>query len=238
MGELRCGMGSRFAMTESEMQFLGYHEHLLKVAAVVYRSGNDDVDRVLAEFASDLVCQGVRIGGVVQHNGKYKSPQGGMSLIDLLTGRKISISQPLGTASNACRLDPGGLAEAAVAVKSAIAQGVELVIVNKFSKQEAAGGGLRSSIADAVVEGLPILTAVSDKCYDDWIAFTGGFGTTLACEQRVIADWWHETSQRERRTRVLASLERVFEASTDSPPAKVIEPGLLPYHDVGRLDHG
>jgi molybdate transport system ATP-binding protein len=209
------------------MQFLGYHDHLLKVAAVVYRSGKDDIDRVLAEFAADLVCQGVRVGGVVQYNGKYDVPQGGMALIDLLTGRKISISQPLGADSNACRLDPSGLAEATVAVKHAIAQGVELVIVNKFSKQEAAGGGLRSSIADAVVEGLPTLTAVSDKCYDDWMAFTGGFGTTLACERRVVADWWQEISRRERRTRVLASLERVFDASTDTPPVKAIEPALI-----------
>lgn len=198
------------------MQFLGYHEHLLKVAAIVYQSGKDDIDRVLAEFASDIVCQGFRVGGVVQHNGKYDVPKGGMSLIDLLTGRKISISQPLGADSNACRLDPAGLAEATVAVKSALAQGVELVIVNKFSKQEATGGGLRSAIADTVVEGLPLLTAVSDKCYDDWMAFTGGYGTTLACDRSVIADWWHETSQRERRTRVLASLERVFESSTGS----------------------
>jgi molybdate transport system ATP-binding protein len=87
--------------------------------------------------------------------------------------------------------------------------------VNKFSKQEAGGGGLRAEIADAVVAGLPILTAVSDKCYDDWIAFTGGYGTTLACERRVVDDWWRETSLREGRARVLASVERSL-ADTNS----------------------
>ncbi len=220
------------------MLILGYHDHLLKLAAVVYRSGKDDADRVLAEFAADLICQGARIGGVVQHNGKYDEPSGPMSLIDLLTGRKISISQPSGRSSSACSLDPAGLAEASVAVNRAIVEGVELVVVNKFSKREATGGGLRSAIAEAVVAGLPTLTAVSDKCYDDWMKFTGGFGTTLACDGRVIADWWRELSQRERRTRVLASLERVYEASTPPPFVEVMEPALLSYDDVGRFDHG
>jgi molybdate transport system ATP-binding protein len=198
------------------MQFLSYREHLLKLAAVIYRSGEDDVDGLLARFAADLIREGHRIGGVVQCNNQgAPSSQPAMSLVDLMTGRRISISQALGASSSACKLDPCGLADAAVSVSRAIAEGVELVIVNKFSKQEAGGGGLRAEIADAVVAGLPILTAVSDKCYDDWIAFTGGYGTTLACERRVVDDWWRETSLREGRARVLASVERSL-ADTNS----------------------
>jgi len=160
-------------------------------------------------------------------------PQGGMVLIDLMTGRSISISQELGASSEACRLDPAGLAEAAVAVTRAVEAGVEIVIVNKFSKQEAAGSGMRSAIAEAVVAGLPILTAVSDKCYDDWLAFTGGYGTTLACEQRVVADWWRETSRRDKRARILTSLEHVFEASAEAPFVDATKPALLAYDNVG-----
>ncbi len=217
------------------MQFTGYHEHLLKLAGVIYRSGEDDVDGLLASFAADLVREGHRIGGVVQFNGKNGAdPKAGMSLIDLMTGRSISISQSLGAASSACKLDPSGLADAAVAVSRAIAENVELVIVNKFSKQEASGGGLRAEIADAVVAGLPILTAVSDKCYDDWISFTGGYGTTLACERSVIDDWWRGMSQREGRARLLASLEQVFEAAAAQPPAAATaDARLFPYHNVG-----
>lgn len=221
------------------MQFSSYHEHLLKLAAVVYRSGVDDVDAMLASFAADLIREGHRIGGVVQYNGKKpSSPQGSMALLDLMTGRTISITQELGASSTACRLDPSGLADAAVTVSRAIAEGVELVIVNKFSKQEAAGAGLRAEIADAVVAGLPILTAVSDKCYDDWMSFTGGYGTTLACERRVLDDWWRETSLREGRARVLASLERLSEPSAQTPFIEALGSMLLAYDDVGRLDHG
>lgn len=219
------------------MQFLSYHDHLLKLAAVVYRSGEDDIDAIFATFAADLVREGHRIGGIVQHNGKGTcGPQELMRLVDLMTGRTIPLCQALGSGATSCKLDPAGLAEAAVSVSRAIADNVELVIVNKFSRQEAAGGGLRAEIADAVVAGLPILTAVSDKCYDAWIAFTGGFGTTLACERRVIEDWWREMSRREGRARVLASIERTREASPELP-FQAIGPMLLPYHDIGRLDH-
>jgi len=191
------------------MTSLSYHDHLLKLAAVIYRSGEDDVDSLLATFAADLIREGHRIGGIVQHNTKGAcGPRDLMRMVDLMTGRAIPICQALGGGAVSCKLDPAGLADAAVSVSRAIAENVELVIVNKFSKQEAAGGGLRAEIAGAVVAGLPILAAVSDKVYDAWAEFTGGFGTTLLCERRVVDDWWREMSWRESRSRVLTRLEQ------------------------------
>lgn len=191
------------------MQNLRYDDHMLKLAAIIYRSGVDDIDAMLATFAADLIREGHRIGGIVQRNSKGDcGPRDLMHMIDLMTGRAIPICQNLGSGAQSCKLDPGGLAEAAVSVSRAIAEDVELVIVNKFSKQEAAGGGLRAEIADAVVAGLPILTAVPDKCYDAWIEFTGGFGTTLVCERAILDDWWRQMCWREGRARLGAQLER------------------------------
>ncbi len=219
----------------------GYHDHLMKLSAIIYRSGEDDVDSLLADFAVDLIREGHRIGGIVQHNADGPcGPRDLMQLVDLTSGRAIPICQTLGNGAMSCRLDASGMAEAAVAVTRAIAEEVELVIVNKFSKQEAAGGGLRAEIAEAVVAGLPMLTAVPDKCYHAWIAFTGGFGTTLACDRRVVEEWWREMSWRESRARVLAKLER-----RSPPKARQTTQGVLPLrqlslpdHDIGGLDHG
>jgi molybdate transport system ATP-binding protein len=191
------------------MKTLRFDEHLLKLTAIIYRSGEDDIDGLLKTFAADLIREGHRVGGVVQHNSKGEcGPRDLMQLIDLMTGRAIPICQALGGGAVSCKLDPAGLADAAVSVSRAIAEDVELVIVNKFSKQEAAGGGLRAELADAVVAGLPVLTAVSDKCYDAWIEFSGGYGTTLVCERAIIDDWWREISRREGRARLEAQLER------------------------------
>lgn len=221
------------------MTTLSYHDHLLKLAAIIYRSGKDDVDSLLAAFAADLIREGHRIGGVVQHNAKGAcGPRDLMTMVDLMTGNAIRICQTLGPEAQSCRLDPAGIAEAAVSVSRAIAENVELVIVNKFSKQEAAGGGLRAEIADAVVAGLPILTAVSDKCYDAWTEFTGGFGTTLVCERRVVEAWWREMSWREGRNRVLAKLDERFGRREEHEPRGIIPlRALLTDHHVGRFDH-
>ncbi len=165
-----------------------------KLAAVIY-GPEDDVDSLLADCADAAARSGERIGGLVQRNvevGANLSPA--MQLIDLMTGRIIGISQPRGRNATGCRLDPAGLAEAASAVTRAIEEGVGLVIVNKFSKQEAAGQGLRGEIALAVGAGVPVLTAVPEKCLDAWSAFAGGESTTLACDDGAIAAWWAEVS--------------------------------------------
>lgn len=172
-----------------------------RVAAVLYRP-QDDVDTLLADFATDAVRKGKRIGGIVQRNVKDDGGcQVGMQAIDLLTGRQISICLPLGSGATSCKLDAAGLAEAAMAVRHAIGEDVELVVVNKFSKQEAAGQGLRDELAEAIAAGIPVLTAVPEKCLDAWKHFTGDIGTMLLCERQVIEEWWQNLSSRLESTR-------------------------------------
>jgi nucleoside-triphosphatase THEP1 len=169
---------------------------LSRLAAVLYRP-EDDVDTLLADFAADLLRAGTLVGGIVQRNLKDDSGRPtGMQVIDLMTGREISICQPLGSGSSACKLDPAGLAEASLAVTRAIAHEVALVIVNKFAKQEANGHGLRSELASAVVAGLPVLTAVPEKCLDAWTAFAAGRSTDLPCTRGEIDGWWRAISSR------------------------------------------
>lgn len=170
-------------------------ENFPNLAAVLYRR-EDDIDSILAGFALDQVRAGRRIGGVVQRNGASGDPHGRMQMIDLMTGRTISICQQLGPESQACKLDPAGLVTAAVAVSQAVAAQVELVVVNKFSKQEAAGAGLRAELAEAVAAGLPVLTAVPEKFLAAWTDFTGGLGSMLTCDRPAIEAWWREAGRR------------------------------------------
>ena len=191
-----------------------------RVAAILYRP-QDDVDGLLADFAQHLVRSGERIGGIVQRNVKDGTGcQVGMQAIDLMTGAEISICQPLGSGAMACKLDAAGLAEAAVAVTRAIAADVDLIVINKFSKQEASGEGLRDELADAIAAGIPVLTAVPEKCLEAWDDFTGGIGTSLLCERGAIAGWWQDLSSRIKRA-------RAARLPSDGPAA------LLADHHVG-----
>ena len=168
-----------------------------RLAAVIYRP-EDDVDLLLADFANDLLRAGERVGGIVQRNFKDDSGRRiGMQTIDLMTGREIGICQALGSSSLACKLDASGLAESSLAIGNAIANDVDLIIVNKFSKQEASGRGVRSELADAIMAGFAVLTAVPEKCIDAWKEFTGDRGTTLLNARRVVDGWWEEVSRRD-----------------------------------------
>ncbi len=204
------------------MMISSFPEQGVKLGAIVYRSGKDDIDSLLANFAADQICEGHRLGGVVQYNGAKSVSQGRtMHLIDLMTGRAIAISQRLGVGAQACCLDPSGLADAAAAVSGAIAAEVELVIVNKFSRQEANGGGLRAEIADAVLAGLPVLTAVPDKLLDAWAEFTGGAGATLACDRQSVEAWWRATSWRDGCNHLMARMARQLKSRAHRDPARM-----------------
>ena len=191
-----CPEHSGKSLTRSAMTANFHDINPNHLAAVLYRP-EDDVDALLSEFANALLRDGERIGGVVQRNLKDDAGRpNGMLVVDLLTGGEISICQPLGRGATACKLDPAGLAEASLAVSRAIAEGAALIIVNKFSKQEAAGHGLRSELAEAIIAGGPVLTAVPEKCLDAWREFTGDHGTMLLCAPHVVTDWWREVSIR------------------------------------------
>jgi molybdate transport system ATP-binding protein len=172
-----------------------------KLAAILYR-GEDDVDTLLADFASDRLRAGEHLGGIVQRN--IRDSNGckiDMQLIDLMNGIEIGICQSLGTGSQSCKLNISGLAEASVAVTHAIESEVDLLIINKFAKQEATGHGLRSEFAEAIMAGRPVLTAVPEKCLEAWIDFTGDQCTMLLCAREAVDIWWQKLSAREAAAR-------------------------------------
>lgn len=165
-------------------------DHPLPIAAIVYRP-TDYIEPVLLQAARALAQEGVRLGGVLQHDiPKCVEDPCGMELENLSSGERFPLSQELGSGSEACRLDPNALAHAAVAVREALAGGAQLIFINKFGAQEACGSGLRDEMALAVTSGTPVITAVGERFLDEWQNFTGGAGTLLAPQTDEILAWW------------------------------------------------
>lgn len=162
----------------------------LPIAAIVY-DPTDKVEELLVAAARALAAKGVRIGGVLQHDiEKVVDDPCAMELEDLASGTRFSLSQELGSGSTACRLDPASLAHAAVAVRAAIADGADLVVINKFGAQEVAGAGLRDEMGEAVLAAIPLLTAVGRRFLGQWQEFTGGAGTLLEPRLEDVLGWW------------------------------------------------
>lgn len=160
------------------------------IAAILY-TPTDNIEALLMEVARALAAQGVRLGGVIQHDiPTVIDDPCAMELEDLETGECFALSQDLGSGSVACRLDTDALAHGAVAIRGAIDRGAELIVINKFGAQEASGGGLRDEMGIAAASAVPLLTAVGERFLPEWDSFTGGDSTLLPPRLDSVLQWW------------------------------------------------
>lgn len=150
-------------------------------------------DQLLAGVVDVLQGEGVRLAGALQVN--KAGPTGCCEVMDLrLLGMPehdaIRISQALGAAAKGCRLDPQGLEMAVGLISSGLQNGgPDLVVLNKFGKQEAEGRGFRPVVFQALEAGLPVLLPVSHDARPAFHAFTEGMGEELAADHQTLLDW-------------------------------------------------
>lgn len=152
------------------------------VLALVY-SDSRVVQRSLDCVVDHLSGSGCRLAGFVQR----EKPNPGRSrcdmlLHDLAEGAPIEISEDRGVDARGCRLDVGALTSALVRGEQALAANPDLVILNKFGKTEAEGGGFRPLIAAAVDQDVPVLIGVPYANLDPWRAFVGPLGIEFQIE--------------------------------------------------------
>lgn len=151
--------------------------------------GRGDTDLLLAGLADRLSASGVKTCGTVQINTEC----GGHGPCDmdvriLPEGPLVRISQTLGPGAWGCRLDPGAL-EQATALSEARLEGSDLVIVNKFGKQEAQGRGFRTLIAEALSRDIPVLVGLNRLNAQAFHDFTGGAAVEVSPEPDALWSW-------------------------------------------------
>ena len=145
------------------------------------------VQSLMQAFAEELMQSGVRVGGVTQTRVAGRS---GIMLRDVATGDFYSISQDLGPGSVACNLDTSELALACAAIERAARGGAQLIVISKFSKQEAGRGGLCDAFRAAMAARVPVIAAVSPHYREEWRAFAGPLAEDIAPERQALAEWW------------------------------------------------
>jgi len=160
------------------------------IAAIVYSDGAYP-DRTIAAAIGPLRGRGVPIAGVLQVEpvaaGRHPCD---MLLEDLATGEVHAIAEYRGREARGCRLDVGLLTEIGEAVLHGLHdEAPRLLVVNKFGKLEADGGGLRQAMAEAVDLGIPVLAGVPARNLDRWRAFVGSLAVELPADPVAIAAW-------------------------------------------------
>ena len=96
-----------------------------------------------------------------------------------------------------CHLDGVGAVAAAAAVQHDIADGCDLVLLNKFGQLEAVGDGLTGAFRAAVATHIPLLTSVSPIHDQAWRQFADRQYAILPADLAAI-DLWRRTVQMHR----------------------------------------
>lgn len=161
------------------------------IAALVYADGVYP-DHAIGRAIEPLRERGIPLAGAIQRDPLDRPGRHPCDLLleNLATGEVTAIAEHRGKEARGCRLDVGILTDISEAVANSLHEDEpRLLIVNKFGKIEADGGGLREAIADAVYLGIPVLVGVPMRNLDRWRAFAGAFSVELPADAAAISRW-------------------------------------------------
>jgi hypothetical protein len=158
------------------------------LAAVVY-GPDQPIDALLAELRQEIEARGGRVGGIVQTPCAET-----IYATHIETGRRIDLMQDLGACAEGCRLDSGALAEAAGLLAESLAGAPDLLLISRFGRAEAEGGGFLAEIGAAACAETPTLIGVPAKREADWRNFAGDFADALPFSLEALLAWWDEVA--------------------------------------------
>jgi hypothetical protein len=172
------------------------------ILAVVYTDGIA-ADRFLADLGYFLRDAGVLVAGLVQLNSFVRDPgKCDMEIEELLSGTVLQLSEHRGKEARGCRLDRSVLAEAAALLNRALDCKPEVLVLNKFGKTEAEGGGVRDVLARAVEQGVPLIVGVPFRNLDQWRLFADDLAQECQADLPIVRRWlsaWNLAPLAERK---------------------------------------
>lgn len=151
------------------------------------------VQKMFAAVVGDLRAEGLRVIGVVSetHGLPDRTCSAGF-LRDIASGAEFSIYLEDPPRPTSCHLDESGIDAACRRLLPQI-PGCDLLIISKFGKSEAGGGGLTPAFETAIKVHKPILTSVSDLHLAAWRAFATD-AVILPCDELAVRRWWETVS--------------------------------------------
>lgn len=150
-----------------------------------------EIQHVLESFAERRLKAGLRVAGVIEiADASAKGACRARALREFGAGALFPIAQDLGAGSTACNLDTAGLAAACANVLSAVERGADVVVLSKFGKLEAGGGGLIDCFAAAIEAALPCVASVPFPLAGSFAEWAGDFLEWVEPSESALEEWW------------------------------------------------
>jgi nucleoside-triphosphatase THEP1 len=159
------------------------------LAAVVYP--NEAYPQAAFQRVVELGrSRALKLAGVLQHPAcEDFSHRCDVILEDLVSGERTELFERRGRGATGCRLDIAALTDVTARLERALQNEPDLLVLNKFGKVEAEGGGLVDPIAAAIDRGTPVIIGVPARNLGAWRAFAGDLAAEFTTEFGAIADW-------------------------------------------------
>ncbi|WP_416189479.1 DUF2478 domain-containing protein [Neisseria sp. CCUG17229] len=166
------------------------------IAVLMYQGEGSDELQALWQAVKYWQQQGLKVAGLLNpldENGQ-KLRKRVQSLTD---SRVYTIMYDQGCTIDACLLDPRGLAASSEVIREALQTPPDILVFNKFGHAESENSGLIEEYAQAIGQGIPVISLLQDKYLSDWRAFTDGMGEELSSVEEVLA-WGEYQNQRHK----------------------------------------
>lgn len=164
-------------------------KHATHRTATLAGADGPTLQALLAASVAEWKAAGLRVAAVIAeaHNLPDRTCSAGF-LRDIASGTAYSMFLEAPPAGTSCHLDAAGVDGACAALLGQIPAS-DVVVLSKFGKLEAAGGGLAPAFATAIAAGKPVLTTVSDLHRDAWDRLAPD-AIRLPADAAAIRNWW------------------------------------------------
>lgn len=158
------------------------------IGAIIYDT-KDFPNEVMDDVVARLRADNVRLGGVHQRRRPGSVSNCDVDLEELSSGAKFHIYEDRGKDARGCKLDTSIFADVASHAAQGLQSQPDLVLINKFGKEEAEGRGLLDILSGAVSDGIPLLICVPARNLDAWNDFAGDYAMKLRPDRDAILKW-------------------------------------------------
>jgi nucleoside-triphosphatase THEP1 len=147
---------------------------------------------MMSDLGYRMRASGVGVTGIVPyHPGTaLGAPRCDMEVEELSSRFILQLAENRGSRqASGCRIDPAAVEEAAALIAASFRKCPELLIVNKFGRLEADGGGLSDVISNAVDHGIAVIVGVPERHLESWRGFTNGLAEEAALDSPRVQQW-------------------------------------------------
>jgi hypothetical protein len=133
----------------------------------------------------------LRIAGLIEERDGPKEGRTCRAgdLRSVVDGTRYPMFEQLPPGATACDVTDEKVTRACAAALQDIATGADLVILSKFGKLEAEGGGLMAAFRTAAAAGIPVLTCASPAACKGWDGLAAPSAIVLPAEAGALDRW-------------------------------------------------